>query len=189
MMPTYFVCSPVSSSSLRISEKPTIAFIGVLISWLIFARNRLLDSFAASASFLACLRAFSASLRSITSFSNEIFCCSVSFILSRMASRISEKLRANTPISSLPFLSILWFKLPLAISDEILVSVIIGRVNLVITIDIVEIINVDITNMIDTRTLYIFLESAYLTLNGTVYPTNQSQLSKCLKVIHLCCPS
>ena len=56
-----------------ISEKPTILFNGVRISWLIFAKNRLLALFAASALSFACFKASSVRLCS------TISCCKQSF--------------------------------------------------------------------------------------------------------------
>jgi hypothetical protein len=47
----YSLCVAVRSSSSRRSVRPMTAFIGVLISWLILARNSDLALFAASASF------------------------------------------------------------------------------------------------------------------------------------------
>ncbi len=60
---TYSRCSLFSSVSESRSAIPMIAFMGVRISWLMFARKLLLAAFASSASFLAFFRESSACLR------------------------------------------------------------------------------------------------------------------------------
>ena len=61
----YSRCSDVSSVSSTRSVMPMTPFIGVRISWLMFARNSLLARLAASATFLAVRRLARSSARSV----------------------------------------------------------------------------------------------------------------------------
>jgi hypothetical protein len=63
----YFRCCGPSSVESSRSEAPTMAFIGVRISWLMFARKSLLARLALSAVSLAARRASSASFWRVTS--------------------------------------------------------------------------------------------------------------------------
>ncbi len=61
------LCGGVSAVSSASAVMPMMPFIGVRISWLMFARNSLLARFAASAASFALASASSASLRAVQS--------------------------------------------------------------------------------------------------------------------------
>ena len=66
-MPRYSRCRVSSGVSSTMSVMPMIPFIGVRISWLMFARNSLFMRLALSAASLACISARVACFWSVTS--------------------------------------------------------------------------------------------------------------------------